>query len=96
MDCVRSSDDTKFASRLPGKSDGCTICCDEILERRRYSTETPSIRICKCGLAVYEIHNSCLDCAEKDDSCPWCSATPWMRKVSDKLVIVDDFEEDGL
>ena len=72
--------------RLPEKNNACESCYEEVKNRRRYSTREPSVRTCECGSTIYEIHKSCLDCAEKNNKCPWCSKSPWIKlsaKVED-------------
>jgi len=74
--------------RLPSRNDGCEKCYIEITRRRRRSTIIPSYNTCECGGKIYEIHELCLDCAEKNDSCPWCLEKPWKRKSQDEDEII--------
>ncbi len=80
-----SNEDRNFAPRIANKEDACDRCYVKSSRLRRYSTQEPSYGICNrgCNQLVYEIHLSCLDCSEKNNVCPWCNASPYIK--SDKV-----------
>jgi hypothetical protein len=76
---MEDGDGKDYAYRIPDRSDACIHCKN--VSKRRYSSETPSVTKCSLGCEkyVYEIHDSCVDCAEKFNQCPWCGRTPWEK-----------------
>ena len=78
---MEDGDGKDYADRVPNTTDACIHCENISKRKRRYSTETPSVRKCSLGCEkyVYEIHYACLDCADKSNQCPWCSRSPWEK-----------------
>ena len=71
----------KSANRIPSLEDACKSCFNSAKRKRRYSTTTPAETECElgCGIFIWEIHFSCLDCAEKFNKCPWCGKSPYEK-----------------
>jgi hypothetical protein len=85
-------------ARFPGRQDACELCYSSSLKKRRLSTLYPSVRMCHhgCEKYVWEIHLSCMDCAEKFNICPWCDATPYQKREKLEKAGSKDFSDDDL
>lgn len=70
-----------YSKRIATREDVCIKCHENSLRKRRKSTIEPSTHKCYlgCNYDVYEIHMACLDCSERENKCPWCLVSPWIK-----------------